>query len=190
MRCMLGVLISLVALGAQRSEESPFNMQAVFLNRTAMRGGCSVTNSQQFRNRAYRFRGWMPSEAPLVLRDGKALTLNQLGKPEWETELEQHSVVTVGAKAAAMLRFFGNHLGGSGSWGIVLIGTCSARQLDVVFEADIEGLTEVAIGTDEVLVLKYFVWSKADAHCCPSGKAEDHYRWDRPRGRFVRVATR
>ena len=86
-------------------------------------GGCSVTDAEHFRNRAYSFRGWMHREARLVLRNGKALERNDVGAREWETELLRHSVVSLGGQSAVMLRFFADHVGGTGSFGTVLIAT-------------------------------------------------------------------
>ena len=183
-----GVLISLIAFGAQATGSS-VDPYAVFLDKAELRGGCSVRDGKQFRNRAYQFRGRMHGET-LVFRDGKALELDALGKPEWETELVQHTVVAVGSQSAILLRFVANHLSGSGSWGTVLIGTCSDRQLTVVFEAESLGLGDVAVNADGVVVVKRLVWSGSDAHCCPSGKAEEQYRWDRNSRRFVRIEAR
>ena len=182
------VLISLIAFGAQATGSS-VDPYAVFLDKAVMRGGCSVRDGKQFRNRAYQFRGRMHGDT-LVLRDGKALELDALGKPDWETELVQQTVVALGSQSAVMLRFVANHVGGSGSWVTVLIGTCSDRQLTVVFEAESQGLGDVALTTGGVLVVKRAVWSASDAQCCPSGKAEEQYRWDRDSGRFVRIGAR
>lgn len=188
MQIIPGVLVSLVALGAQATGSS-FNAYAVFLDKAEMGRGCSVRDSTQFRNRAYQFRGWMHRDTPLVLRDGRALELNALGTAEWETKLVQHTVVAVGGQSAVMLRFVANHVGGTGSWRTVLIATCDDRQLNVVFEAEGQGLRDIAITADEVLVVKRVVWSRSDAHCCPSGEAEEQYRWDRNSGRFVRIGA-
>jgi hypothetical protein len=188
MQIILSVFITLVALGAQTTESS-FNSYAVFLDKAEMRGGCSVRDSEHFRNRAYVFRGWMHNDTPLVLRDGKALELNVLGRPEWETELVRQSVVTVGGQSAVMLQFVMDHVGSTGSWGKVVIGTCNPRQLTVVFEAEGEGLSGTAFTADQDLVVKRAVWSASDAHASPSGKAEEWYRWDRNRGDFVRIGA-
>jgi hypothetical protein len=189
MQILLSVLISLAMLGAQTTG-SVFNSYAVFLDKYQMPGGCSITDTEHFRNRAYLFRGWMHSQTPLVLRDGKALELNELGRPEWETELVQQSVVAIGDQSAVMLRFLADHVGGTGSWGTVLIGTCSALQLTVVFEAESQGLNETAFTSDQDLVVGRAVWSESDAHASPSGEAEERYRWDRNMGRFVLVGGR
>ena len=186
---ILSVLISAVLAGAQTTG-SPFNTDAVFLDRSRIPGGCSVTDTEHFRNRAYSFRGWMHRDAPLVLRGGKALERNDVGTPEWETELVRHSVVTLGGQSAVMLRFFANHVGGSGSFGTVLIATCSDQQLTVVFEAESQGLKDAFFATNEELVVSRAVWSATDAHCCPGGQAEERYRWDRNANRFSRVAAR
>ena len=53
---ILGVLIGLVALGAQ-ADESPFNTYRVFLDKGHLPGGCSTSDTRHFRNRAYSFRG-------------------------------------------------------------------------------------------------------------------------------------
>jgi len=189
MHIALGVLISLIGLGVQTTR-SPFNTYRVFLDRAQMPGGCSVTDTGHFRNRSYVFRGWMHRDPPLALRDGKARELNELGKPEWDTELVRQTVVSVGGQSAVMLRFFANHVGGTGSWGMVLIGTCNDRQLTVVFEAESQGLGDITFTADQDLMVRRAVWSTSDAHCCPSGKAEERYRWDRMTGRFVQIGPR
>ena len=187
MQFTLPMLLGLV-LVAQASE-SPFNRYSVFLDLASSPGGCSAADTEHFRNRAYSFRGWRHTETPLRLREGKATELNVLGTPEWETDLVRQSVVEVGGRPAVMLRFLAIHTGGTGSWGTVLIGTCNERQLTVVFEAESLGLTDAAFTADEVLVVKRLVWTPSDAHCCPSGTAEERYRWDPEAGRFVH-ATR
>ena len=189
MQLILGILIGLAALGAQ-ANESPFNAYRVFLDKGQVPGGCSTSDSSHFRNRAYVFRGWMHRDAPLVLREGKALELNDLGKAEWETELVQQSVVAVDGRPAVMLRFLAIHVGGTGSWGTVMIGTCNDRQLTVMFEAESLGLGDVAFTNDQDLVVKRAVWSRSDAHCCPSREAEERYRWDHNTGHFVRIGAR
>ena len=183
------LLITAVAVGAQTTG-SPFNTYAVFLDRAQVPGGCSVTDTEHFRNRAYAFRGWMRRDTPLVLRDGKALERNDVGTGEWETELVRQSVVTLGGQSAVMLQFFANHVGGSGSFGTVLIAICSDQQLTVVFEAESEGLKEAAFTVNQDLVVSRAVWSATDAHCCPGGQAEERYSWDRNTNRFARVAAR
>jgi hypothetical protein len=189
MHIALGVLIGLVVLGAQTTR-SPFNTYRVFLDRAQMPGGCSITDTAHFRNRSYVFRGSMHRDTPLALRDGKARELNELRKPEWETELVRQSVVSVGGQSAVMLRFLANHVGGTGSWGMVLIGTCNDRQLTVVFEAESQGLSDITFTAEQDLVVSRAMWTTSDAHCCPSGKAEERYRWDRNTGRFVHVGPR
>jgi hypothetical protein len=189
MQITLSALIGLVVVGAQTTG-SPFNTYRVFLDRAQMPGSCSVTDTEHFRNRGYLFRGWMHRDTPLVLRDGKALELNELGRPEWETELVRQSVVSVDGQSAVMLRLLANHVGGTGSGGTVLIGTCNDRQLTVVFEAESQGLSDATFTADQDLVVRRAVWSTSDAHCCPSGKAEERYRWDPVTGRFVRIGTR
>lgn len=173
MRIITSVIMTIVALGAQ-VPESAFNSYRVFLDSAQIPGGCSTIDTDHFRNRGYLFRGWR--DTPLVLRDGTALELNELGKPEWKTELVRESVVSAGGQSAVMLRFLADHVGGTGSWGTVLIGTCSDRQLTVVFEAESLGLSDVAFTDDETLVVRRAVWSASDAHCCPSGQSEERYR--------------
>jgi hypothetical protein len=167
MRALLSVLVGFV-LDAQ-TIDSPFNSYKVFLEPARMTGGCSVANAEQFGNRAYLFRGWRHSRTPLVLRNGKAIELNVLGRPEWESELVRHAVVSVGGQPAVLLRFFENHVGGTGSWGTVLIGTCDDRRLTIVFEAESQGLGEIVFTANEELVVGRAVWLRSDAHCCPSG---------------------
>lgn len=189
MEIVLTLLISLVPLRTQ-STESPFNTYVVFLEKAHSPGRCAVADSEHFRNRSYSFRGSMRRDTPLVLRNGKALELNALGRPEWETELVQQSIVAVGRQSAVMLRFLVNHVSGSGSWGTVVIGTCDHRELTVLFEAESQGLSDVALKTDGILVVKRAVWSRSDAHCCPSSEAEERYRWDPASEHFVHVAAR
>ena len=108
---------------------------------------------------------------------------------EWETELVPQSVVAVDGRPAVMLRFLAIHVGGTGSWGTVMIGTCNDRQLTVVFEAESQGLSDVAFTNDQDLVVRRAVWSTSDAHCCPSREAEERYRWDHNTGHFVRIGA-
>lgn len=188
MQIIAAVFLGLVAIGTQATG-SPFNTYDTFLDKAQMRGGCSVSDSKAFRNRGYQFRGRRRGEGPLVLHDGKALELNELGTREWETELLQQSVVAIGGQSAVMLRFISIHVGGTGSWGNALIVTCDDRQLTVVFEAEGHGLRDIAVTKDGVVVVKRYVWSTSDGHCCPSGEAEERYRWDRRSRRFVHMSA-
>ena len=187
MALVLSLLISCFLPDLQRVE-SPSDSYIAFLEPARMPGGCSIQDAEHFRNRAYVFRG-KHDVAKLVLRDGKARELNVLGTPEWDTELVRQSAIAIGVQSAVLLQFFINHMSGTGSWGKVLIGTCNDRQLTVLFEAEAQGLGETAFTNNQDLVIKRSVWSMSDAQCCPGGKVEERYRWDRKTGRFVRIST-
>jgi hypothetical protein len=185
------ILISLgIAVVSTMPPQSPFNSYNVFLTPRKLPGTCAGHDREQFKNRTYTFGGDVyPSSASLTLRDGEFVERNPFGTVEWETSLVSVEPLKVAGRQATLLVIGSNHVNGSGGATHVLVVDCRNRELMVWFEAGGEGIRDASFTeADQNLRVSRWVWSRTDAHCCPSGKAEEHYRW-RPGGPFVRVTS-
>ena len=179
-----------IAVVSTMPPQSPFNSYNVFLTPRKLPGTCAGQDRQQFRNRTYTFGGDVdPSRASLTLRDGKFVERNPFGTVEWETSLVSVEPLKVTGRQTTLLVIGSSHVNGTGGATHVLVVECRNRELIAWFEAGGEGIRDASFREAELhLVISRWVWSGTDAHCCPSGKAEERYRWG-PRGPFVRLTN-
>ena len=173
-----------MALVSALASQSPFNSYNVFLTPRIMPGACTGQDPGQFRNRTYIFGGNVSN--PVTLRDGTFVEA-PLGTPEFETSLETAQALKAGGRVATLLIIRSQHVHTPGGTTYVFVVECRKRQLSVWFEASGEGIRDASLTeADQTLTVSRWIWAAADAHCCPSGEAEERYRWGR-RGEFVRV---
>ena len=182
------IFLSLV-LFQVTTEQSPFSSYQVFLSPRKLPGACAGEHPDQLRNRTYTFLSSVyPSGHALTLHDGKAIERNPLGTVEWETSLVAVEPMKIETRRGTLLTIGANHVHGTGGATHVLVVECRNRELTVWFEAGGEGVREASFeAADQELSVSRWIWSPADAHCCPSKEGQERFRW-RPRAaRFVRV---
>jgi hypothetical protein len=184
-----GVVLPLIFLGLFGSQTPPplFNSDSLFLSPRKLPGQCSVTDSTALRNREYTLLGSRHAGMPVKLRDGKAVERDDLGKVDWETVLVGQKNVRIGNRRAVILVFTSDHLSGTGNVTTILAASCEGGELEVVFEAEGEGIRHTFLPAGPEIVLMRPVWSSTDAHCCPIREATERYRWSRASGQFTRI---
>jgi hypothetical protein len=184
------ILLSL-ALFQKPTEQSPFSSYEVFLTPRKLPGGCTGEDPAQFQNRAYTFRSRVyPFGHAVTLHDGKAVERDPLGIAEWETSVDAVKRLKVETGLRALLIIAANHVHGSGGATHVLVVECRNRELTVWFEAGGEGVRAASFeAADQELSVSRWIWSPADAHCCPSKEGKERYRWRPGAARFVRVGS-
>ncbi len=182
------IFLSLVLFQAT-AEQSPFNSYEVFLSPRKLPGPCAGQEPDQFRNRSYTFSGNVyPSGQSVTLRNGKFVERNPLGTAEWETSLITVEPVKAETGMRTLLIIGADHVHGTGGATHVLVVECRNRELTLWFEAGGEGIRDASFeASNQELSVNRWIWSPADAHCCPSKEGQERYQWRRGAGRFVRV---
>jgi hypothetical protein len=182
---LIDLLVGLTLL-AQAPDESPFNAYSAHLEPRALAGACCLENPDHFRDLTYVFRGKAyPHEQPIQLHDGRYDDPGPLegGVIDWSTTLEEQSPVRLNGQRALMLRFFSNHLGGSGSVSRVFVLRCANERLQIVFEGGGEGV-RASFSQDGSLQVSHPYWRTADSHAEPSRMIREWYGWSARSGRF------
>jgi len=181
------ILLSLVLLQAIAAQ-SPFGSYEVLLSPRTLPDTCAAEDRDQFRNRTYTFGSRGGSS--VTLHNGKAVELNPLGTPEWETSLVSVEPVKLGTREATLLVIGSLHVHGTGEFTHVLVVECRNRQLTVWFEAGGEGIRASSLdAAAQELSIERWIWSPSDAHCCPSKEGQERYRWRLGAGGFERIGT-
>lgn len=109
-----------------------------------------------------------------------------MGQPDWKITLEQDNLLhPAGSAGVRVLVLHQVHLTGTGAFTYVFAFGCKGGKVRKIFEASGESV-QLERATDGGLDLSAAIWSKGNAHCCPSGAARVHYEWSAALGRFVR----
>jgi len=176
----------LVALWlGQSSQRLPFNNYQTFLEPRDGEDACHLNKPVYFQNRTYRFRGTAyPGDLAVPLRQGQFEERNELGGIEWSMALERQESIILGTERATLVRFFADHLAGTGSASHVLVMRCNGSRLEVVFEAEGEGVRAVYLPHSTLTISAPF-WRREDSHASPSEVIHEEYRWDPSGHRFV-----
>src|SRR5262249_12109603 len=96
------------------------------------------------------------------------------GKIEWTMEIEKQEPILLAGEHAMLLRFFANHVGGTGSVVHVLVVRCEEQGLQVVFEAGGERIEESYSGNNQIQI----------THVVANRESVERYSWNASRGRF------
>jgi hypothetical protein len=81
-----------------------------------------------------------------------------------------------------------DHLTGTGDWRYVMVFGCRNGSLVSIFQYGSEGV-ELKHLSDQRLDLYQAVWTKDDAHCCPSRHVDIVYRWDTQQHRYRKAIS-
>ena len=160
---------------------------------TTLRSGdqpaCTDVSKLDFANIAIN----VPEEGPVQLKDGKNHTAKivsdgkNLGS-EWEVTIEYDSLINPAPGVTLRLVNLNvDHLLGSGGWGYACIYACKDGHLHRIFQSKghLYGV-ELKKINETSFTIRYGVYLKGDANCCPSTKAIDTYTWDGREGSFKR----
>jgi hypothetical protein len=189
---MLAAWLGVLLVGSVAAQQPLSGGYAAHVAQRTLPGSCETIRAPHFGDMTYRFLGTVyPFTSTLPFRNGRfedRRGLEVLGDPsggpaEWETTLTPPEAITIGRTPAMLLRFFANHLRGSGSASQVLVLRCRAKRLEVVFEAGGEGVS-ASYQTGGELRVDHPVWRLGDSHAGPSLIVEESFAWDSRADRF------
>ncbi len=137
----------------------------------------------------------------LKFKDGRACTTEGLlpgqnpdcdcdsGKCDWQMKVSEDRLLS--PEPGWQLRLLiveEDHLTGSGAWGRVLLYECQNHQLKTVMDQRyLYGVQFCA--TKDGFKLEYGDWFPGDPRCCPSGRREDFFRWERAEHKYLRTQS-
>lgn len=81
-----------------------------------------------------------------------------------------------------------DHLTGTGDWHYVMAFGCRNGLLVSIFQYGSEGV-ELRHLSGQRLDLYQAVWTKDDAHCCPSGHVDIVYKWDAQQHKYRKASS-
>ena len=165
---LIGILVAF-ALVSQRAAVGSY---AVHLEPNTTRAACRTLNPSDLGNLAYPFRAAVyPGQRLVQFKGGRYEDRWEIsgGKVEWTMEIEKQEPILEAGERAVLLRFFANHLGGSGSFSHVLVVRCKDQRLQVVFEAGGEGVDSSYLGNNEIQIT-HPVWTAAGPPASTSPK--------------------
>ena len=136
----------------------------------------------------------VPEQGPVKLKDGKGYTPHVVleGKDfgsDWEVTIEGDIVLTPAPGVTfRLINLHANHITGTGGWGYALMYACKEGRLRRILQS-IGHLYGVDIKKidDQHFTIRYGVYLKNDANCCPSMQSTDTYAWFESDGLFKKT---
>jgi hypothetical protein len=175
---LIGILIALALVS-----QAPGGVRSygVHLDPNPTRARCRSLDSSDLRNTAYPFRAAVyPGQRFVQFKDGRYEDRWDAtgGKIEWTMEIEKLESIRLAGEPATLLKFFANHIGGTGSFSHVLVVRCREQRLQIAFEAGGEGVDASPLGNNEIQITRLVA---------PLSQGVALYRWNSIRGRFEQV---
>jgi len=106
-------------------------------------------------------------------------------RPDFRITIDRDQLVhPTGSSGVKILIVQMDHLTGTGSFQYLAAYDCRERQLHKLLDVSGEGVKFLSASNDRIQ-LTLFLWSDADAHCCPSKKADVMFQWSPKRQAYI-----
>ena len=125
------------------------------------------------------------------LQNGEGFLSDDPDSPEsqdWQINLDSDQ--TIHPDPATWVRVLvlnRDHLTGTGNWFYVVVFECEREHITRIFQFSSEGVSLKYLD-EKALVLGLDIWTRDDAHCCPSQHNELIYQWNAQEHRYHRIS--